>query len=184
MQRQDDSKDNAFQNICTNFCICSNFCLYPTRFYLRRDMTNLDLFTQGSLEWPFSELFFSDVSLWNQYKYIAFNIFKCRTLIISYKMLIITGISNEATNKIIIHTNIMSKRHNILPNWFLYFKCRKNWKRAGIQSKTLSSCFIADDSHVKTIWLHVLVFTKQDFAILEIMSIYKILFCESTSKLL
>ena len=115
MQRQDDSKDNAFQNICTNFCICSNFCLYPTRFYLRRDMTNLDLFTQGSLEWPFSELFFSDVSLWNQYKYIAFNIFKCRTLIISYKMLIITGISNEATNKIIINTNIMSKRHNILP---------------------------------------------------------------------
>ena len=115
MQRQDDSKDNAFQNICTDFCICSNFCLYPTRFYLRRDMTNLDLFTQGSLEWPFSELFFSDVSLWNQYKYIAFNIFKCRTLIISYKMLIITGISNEATNKIIIHTNIMSKRHNILP---------------------------------------------------------------------
>ena len=39
--------------------------------------------------------FFSDVSLWGQYKYIAFNIFSCRILIISYKMLIITGISNE-----------------------------------------------------------------------------------------
>ena len=115
MQRQDDSKDNAFQNIYTNFCICSNVCLYPRRFYLTGDMTNFDLFIQGSLEWPFSEVFFFDVSLWSQYKYIAFNIFTCKTLIISYKMLIITRISNGATNKIIIHANIMSKRHNILP---------------------------------------------------------------------
>ena len=30
-------------------------------------------------------------------------------------MLIITRISNGATNKIIIHANIMTKRHNILP---------------------------------------------------------------------
>ena len=37
-------------------------------------MTNLYPFIQGSLEWPFSDLFSSDVSLWNQYKYIAFNI--------------------------------------------------------------------------------------------------------------
>ena len=61
-------------------------------------MTNLCPLIQGSLEWPFSELFTANVSLWNQYKYIAFNIFSCKILIISYKMLIITGISNEKTN--------------------------------------------------------------------------------------
>ena len=38
-------------------------------------MTNLDPFAQASFEWPFNELFFSDVSLRNQYKYIASNIF-------------------------------------------------------------------------------------------------------------
>ena len=37
----------------------------------------------------------TDVSLWNQYKYIAFDIFSYIILIISYKILIITGISNE-----------------------------------------------------------------------------------------
>ena len=58
-------------------------------------MANLYPFIQDSLEWPFRELFASDVSLWNQYKYIAFNIFSYRILIILYKMLIITGISNE-----------------------------------------------------------------------------------------
>ena len=57
----------------------------------------------GLLELPFSESFISNVSLWNQYKYIAFNIFSCRILIILYKILIITGISNETTNKVTIY---------------------------------------------------------------------------------
>ena len=35
--------------------------IQPRRFYL----ANLYSFIQGYLEWPFSELFFSDVSLWN-----------------------------------------------------------------------------------------------------------------------
>ena len=56
-----------------------------------------------SLEWIFSELFFSNVSLWNQYKYISFDIFSCRILIISYKMSIITRISNETRNEITIY---------------------------------------------------------------------------------
>ena len=56
-----------------------------------------------SLEWIFSELFFSNVSLWNQFKYIPFDIFSCRILIISYKMSIITGISNETRNEITIY---------------------------------------------------------------------------------
>ena len=39
-------------------------------------MTNLlNPFIEGSLEWPFDELFSAYVSLWNQYKYFAFNIF-------------------------------------------------------------------------------------------------------------
>ena len=75
-----------------------SYLLHSRRFYLTGDMTNLYPFIQGSLEWPFSELFSSNVSLWNQYKYIEFNIFSWRTLIISYKMLIITGMSNEKTN--------------------------------------------------------------------------------------
>ena len=53
-------------------------------------MTNLYLFIQSLLEWPFSDLFFSDVTLWNQYNYVAFNIFSSRILIIWYKMSIIT----------------------------------------------------------------------------------------------
>ena len=32
----------------------------PRRFYLTGSMMNLYLFIGGSLEWPFSELFFSD----------------------------------------------------------------------------------------------------------------------------
>ena len=84
-------------------------------------MTNLYPFIQGSLEWPFSELINANVSLWNQYKYIVFNIFSCKILIISYEILIITGISNEK-NKLISHIwNIMSKRHNILPTRTRFF---------------------------------------------------------------
>ena len=37
-------------------------------------MMNLYSFIQGSLEWPFSELFSANVSLLNQYKYIAFKV--------------------------------------------------------------------------------------------------------------
>ena len=40
-------------------------------------MTNHYSFIRSSLEWLFSELFLSDVSLWNQYKFIVFNIFSC-----------------------------------------------------------------------------------------------------------
>ena len=53
---------------------------------------------QASLEWPFSVLISSDVSLWNQCKYIAFSVFSCKILIISCNMLLITVISNETTN--------------------------------------------------------------------------------------
>ena len=62
-------------------------------------MSNHYPFIQGSLELPFSELFFYDVLLWNQCKYIAFNIFSGRILIILYKILVVTEISNETANE-------------------------------------------------------------------------------------
>ena len=58
-------------------------------------MTSLYSFIRGLLKWPFSELFLSDASLRNQYKFIAFNIFSCIILIIYYKILIIKVIPNE-----------------------------------------------------------------------------------------
>ena len=36
-------------------------------------MSNLYSFIRVLLEWPFNELFLPDVSLWNQYKFTAFN---------------------------------------------------------------------------------------------------------------
>ena len=77
--------------------------IIPRKFYLKGDVTNLYSFIQGLLEWPFSELLSANVSLWNQCKYIAFNIFLCRIFIILYKMLIITGTSNEKTNELTIY---------------------------------------------------------------------------------
>ena len=74
----------------------------PRRFYLTGDIRNLYPFIQGLLEWPFSELFCANLWLWNQCKYIASNIFSCRGFIISCKILIITGVSNEK-NKCINH---------------------------------------------------------------------------------
>ena len=87
----------------------------------------LTSFTQAWLAWPFlawqfGELFSTYVLLWNQYKYIPFNIFSCRFLIISYKMLIIKGISYE--KKCINHI------------WNIHFRCRKNWKPVGVQNYT------------------------------------------------
>ena len=72
-------------------------------FFLTGDMANLYSFSQGSLEWLCIELFFSDLSLWNQYKYIPFDSFSCRILIIFNKKSIITGISNEARSELIIY---------------------------------------------------------------------------------
>ena len=71
-------------------------------------MMNIYSFIRGSVEWPFSELFLSDVfvSLWNQYKFMAFNILSCNSLIIYCKILIVTVISNETTNKLTIYAKL------------------------------------------------------------------------------
>ena len=78
----------------------------PRRFYLTGGMTSLCSFIRGFLEWPFSEFFLSDASLWNQYKFIAFDICLCIILILHSKILIITVISNEPTNESTIHAKL------------------------------------------------------------------------------
>ena len=52
----------------------------------------------------------------------------------------------------------MSKRHNILPTRtsFLFQVQEKSKACKSSKLNFSSSCFIADDSHVKTVWLHVL----------------------------
>ena len=125
-------------------------------------MTNLYPFIQGSLEWPFSELFSANVSLWNQYKYIAFNIFSCRILIISYKILIITGISNEKTNELTIY-GILGQNVTIFYRQELasLFQVQEKLKACrNSKLNFLSSCFTVDGSHVKIVWLRVVVFSE------------------------
>ena len=109
-------------------------CIKPGRFYLTRDMTNLSPFIQGSLKWPFTELFSANVSLMHQY--IAFKIFLYRVLIILHKMLMITGIFNEKTNELTMYGKLGLM---ILPTRTSFFISRieisrKNWKRAGLQN--------------------------------------------------
>ena len=128
-------------------------------------MTNLYPFIQGSLKWPFSELFSASVSLWNQYKYIAFNIFSCGILIISYKILIITGISNEKTNELTIY-GILCWNVTIFYRQELVSLFQVQEKLKACRSSKLnfsSSCFIADDSHIKIVWLHIVVFSEHEF---------------------
>ena len=127
-------------------------------------MTSLYPFIQGSLEWSFSELFSSDVSLWNQCKYIAFNIFSSRILIILHKMLIITWISNGKANELTIYT-ILCRNDTMFYRQKLFSLLQAQEKlKACRNSKEnfTGSCFIADESHVKIVWLHAVVLIKDD----------------------
>ena len=134
------------------------------RFYLTGDITNFYPFIQGSLEWPFSYLSSANASLWNQYKYIKVNIFSCRILIISYKMLFITGISNEKTNKLVIYGmlcwNVTIFHQQELASLFQVQEKLKASRNSKLNFS--GSCFIANDSHVKIVCLHVEVFDKHD----------------------
>ena len=67
----------------------------------------------------------------------------------------------------------MSKRHNVLPTRTSFFISSAGKLKACRNSKLnfSSSCFIANDSHVKVVWLHVVVFSEYDLCIFEIMFI-------------
>ena len=54
------------------------------------------------VEMTVSELFFSDASLWNQYKFIAFNLLPCRSLIIFCKKYF-TVISKETKTELTMY---------------------------------------------------------------------------------
>ena len=57
-------KMQGFSRLVTpQFWVILKYLDWPRRFYFTRDMTNLYLFIQDLSEWPFSELFFFDVSL-------------------------------------------------------------------------------------------------------------------------
>ena len=58
----------------------------------------------------------------------------------------------------------MSKRYNILPSLTNFFISSAE-KLKGCRNSKLnfsSSCFIANDSHVKIVWLHLVVFSEHD----------------------
>ena len=67
----------------------------------------------------------------------------------------------------------MLKRHNILPTRTSFFISSAGKIESVLELKInfSSSCFIADDSHVKIVWLHVAVFSEHFFCIFEIMPI-------------
>ena len=136
-------------------------------------MKNLYSFVQGLLEWQFSELFSANVSLWNQYQYIAFNIFSCRIVIILYKILIISGTSNEKTSELTIN-GILCRNVAIFYRQKLASLFQVQEKLKACRSSKLNfanSSFVADDRHVKIAWLHIVLPANMIFFIFEIMSI-------------
>ena len=126
-----------------------NIYVNPRRFYFTGDMTNLYPFIQGSLERPFSELFSANAryGINTNILHLTFS----RILIISYKMLIIRGISNGKINE--LHRQELASLIRVQEKLKTCRSSKLNFS---------SSCFIADDSHVKTERLHVVVFSKHD----------------------
>ena len=78
---------------------------------------------------------------------------------ISCKMLIITGISNEKTNESLCRNVTIFYRQELAS----LFQVQEKLKACRSSKLNFSSsCFIADDSHVKFLWLHVVGFSKHD----------------------
>ena len=113
-------------------------------------------FIRGSLEWPFSELYFFDALLWNQHKFIAFNIFPCKILITSCKILIITVIYNKTPNELTPYT-ILCRKVTILYRQGLA-SLFQVWEKLNSKKSFSSSCFIAGDIRVKVTCSHKIVF--------------------------
>ena len=84
-----------------------------------------------------------------------------RILIISYKILIITGISNEIANELTIYRvlcrNVTTFYRQELPSLFQVQEKMKPCRSSKLNF--LRNCFIAD---VKIAWLHVVVFSEHD----------------------
>ena len=130
-------------------------------------MTYLYSFIRGSLEWLISELFLYDASLWNQHKFITFNIFLFNILIIYWKILIITAIPNETTHELTIYaklclniiclktqmSNIQMKQTHKFPNFSIKLQLTWFFKRMllsiGIINFKIESLI---DENIYTTW--------------------------------
>ena len=101
----------------------------------------------------------------------------CIILIIYYKLLIITGISNAKTHSLTIYgilcINVIIVYRKELCSLFQVQEKLKVCRNSKLNFS--SSCFIADDSHVKTVWLHVVVFSEHD--ILDFWNIVHLFKC-------
>ena len=102
---------NSYYSLQTLFICYNTFFSVPVYNKILLDRRyDEPLFIYSRLKkWPFSELFLSDVTLRNQYKIIVFNILSCIILIIHWKILIITVISNEAANELTMYTKLCQK---------------------------------------------------------------------------
>ena len=79
-------------------------------------------------------------------------------------MLIITGISNKKTNDLIIYgilcRGVTKFYQQELGSLFQVQKKLKPCRNSKLNFS--SSCFTAHDSHLKTVWLHVEIFSEHD----------------------
>ena len=77
-------------------------------------------------------------------------------------MSIITGISNEKTNELTIYgvlcRNVTTFYRQEVPSLFQVQEKLKACRSSKVNFSC--NCFIADDSHVKTVWLYVVVFSE------------------------
>ena len=111
----------------------------------------------------FSELFFSDASLWNQYKFIVFNILSCGILIISCKIWVMTVISNKKPIELTIYVKLC-RSVTIFNRQELAFVFQIQEKLRAVEFKIKvfsSNYFIANDSHMKIIYSYTVVFNVQ-----------------------
>ena len=79
-------------------------------------------------------------------------------------MVIVTGISNEKSNELTMY-GILCRNVTIFYRQELASFFQVQEKLKGCRSLKLnfsSSCFITDDSHVKIVWLRVVVFSEHD----------------------
>ena len=120
-------------------------------FCLTGGMTNLCLFNACWNDHLVN--FLSDASLWNQYKFISFNIFSCRILVISCKILIITAISNDKTDELSIYAkscrNVAIFCRQELASLFQLQEKLIAWGNSRLSFS--SKYFTDDDSHIKSI---------------------------------
>ena len=111
-------------------------------------------FIQGSLKQPFNELFSSNLSLRNQYKYIWFNTFSRRICI-----------KNKKANQLTIY-GVLCPNVNVLPtrvSFPISSAGKTESVQKEVQNKTfLSNCFVIDGSYGEIVWPHVLVFNEHD----------------------